>query len=45
MKMHLANILNQLGVKEEEKTLATEYFKDKTVSYSEVEKYLGTIRN
>lgn len=45
MKMHLANILNQLGAKEEEKTLATEYFKDKTVSYSEVEKYLGTIRN
>lgn len=44
MKMHLANILNQLGATEEEKTLATEYFNDKTVSYSEVEKYIGTIR-
>ena len=45
MKMHLANILNQLGATENEKTLATEYFKDKTVSYSEVEKFLNTIHN
>ncbi len=40
MKMHLANILNQLGATENEKTLAVEYFKDKIVSYSEVEKFL-----
>ena len=45
MKMHLANILNQLGATENEKTLATEHFKDKTVSYSEVEKFLNTIHN
>lgn len=45
MKMHLANILNQLGATENEKTLATEYFKDKTVSYSEVEKFLCTVRS
>ena len=45
MKMHLANILNQLGATENEKTLATEYFKDKTVSYSEVEKFLNTMHN
>ena len=45
MKMHLANILNQLGATENEKTLATEYFKDKTVSYSEVEKFLCTARS
>lgn len=40
MKMHLANILNQLGATEEMKKLAVDYFKDKTVSYSEVEKFL-----
>lgn len=40
MKMHLANILNQLGANEEEKVKAADYFKDKTVSYSEVEKFL-----
>ena len=45
MKMHLANILNQLGATENEKTLAIEYFKDKTVSYSEVEKFLNTMHN
>lgn len=40
MKMHLANILNKLGATENEKVLATDYFKDKIVSYSEVDKYL-----
>jgi hydroxymethylglutaryl-CoA reductase len=45
MKMHLANILNQLGASEEEKTQATEYFNDKTVSYSEVESFLRRIRS
>jgi hydroxymethylglutaryl-CoA reductase len=45
MKMHLANILNQLGASEKEKTQATEYFNDKTVSYSEVESFLRRIRN
>lgn len=45
MKMHLANILNQLGASEEEKTSAIEYFKDKTVSYSEVEKFINKIRS
>ncbi len=45
MKMHLANILNQLGTTEKEKSLAIEYFKDKTVSYSEVEKFILKTRN
>ncbi|MBO5810680.1 MAG: hydroxymethylglutaryl-CoA reductase, degradative [Bacteroidales bacterium] len=45
MKMHLANILNQLGANKDEKTLATEYFKDKTVSYSEAETFLRKIRS
>ena len=45
MKMHLANILNQFEATEKEKTLATEYFNDKTVSYSEVETFLKRVRN
>ena len=45
MKMHLANILNQLGATEEEKIKAEEYFKDKTVSYSEAEKFIMSIKN
>ena len=45
MKMHLANILNQLGANEEEKVKAVDYFKDKIVSYSEVEKFLQCTSN
>lgn len=45
MKMHLANILNQLGATENEKTQATDYFSDKTVSYSEVEKFLRSLQD
>ncbi|QDP84908.1 hydroxymethylglutaryl-CoA reductase, degradative [Chryseobacterium sp. SNU WT5] len=36
MKMHLFNILNQLGATEEEKNHFVTYFKDKTVSHHEV---------
>ena len=36
MKMHLLNILNQLGATEEEKNHFVTYFKDKTVSHHEV---------
>lgn len=36
MKMHLLNILNQLGATEEEKAYFVNYFKDKTVSHHEV---------
>lgn len=36
MKMHLLNILNQLGASEEEKEYFVNYFKDKTVSHHEV---------
>ena len=36
MKMHLFNILNQLGATEEEKNYFVNYFKDKTVSHHEV---------
>lgn len=36
MKMHLFNILNQLGATEEEKAHFVQYFKDKTVTHHEV---------
>lgn len=36
MKMHLLNILNQLGATEAEKAHFVNYFKDKTVSHHEV---------
>ena len=36
MKMHLLNILNQLGACEEEKQYFVNYFKDKTVTHHEV---------
>ena len=45
MKMHLANILNQMNATEEEKNAASEYFKDRTVSYSEAERFLIGMRN
>ena len=44
MKMHLNNILNQLQASEEEKQKAHEYFKERTVSYAAVEKFLDTLR-
>ncbi|NER14784.1 hydroxymethylglutaryl-CoA reductase, degradative [Leptobacterium flavescens] len=36
MKMHLLNILNQLQASEEEKVYFVNYFKDKTVTHSQV---------
>ena len=36
MKMHLHNILNQLGANEEEKVEITVFFEGKTVSHSAV---------
>ena len=44
MKMHLNNILNQLNANDEDKKKAREYFKDKTVSYAAVEKFLEGLR-
>ncbi len=40
MKMHLTNLLKQLNAKSEQIVSAKIFFKDKTVSYSEVEKWL-----
>ncbi|UOB18724.1 hydroxymethylglutaryl-CoA reductase, degradative [Abyssalbus ytuae] len=44
MKMHLLNILNQLGATEQEKEYFVKYFKDKTVSHSEVVNEFNRIR-
>ena len=40
MKMHLTNILNQLHATDNQKKLANEWFKDKTVSVTGVEEFL-----
>ena len=45
MKMHLLNLLNQLGAKPEEKDALVEYFKEHTVSNARVEKALQDYRN
>ena len=39
MKMHLSNIMNQLNIPEDRQADVQHYFQDKTVSFSEVEKY------
>lgn len=44
MKMHLLNILNQLGATNEEKTYFTNYFKDKTVTHSDVVNEFNRVR-
>ena len=45
MKMHLLNILNQLGANAREKEVIVDYFRDKTVSFHEAKKMLDEIRN
>lgn len=45
MKMHLFNILNQLGATEEEKNHFVAYFKDKTVTHHEVIEEFNKMRN
>lgn len=44
MKMHLTNILNHLGVSEEEMVAAEAYFADKVVSFTGVRDYIETFR-
>ena len=44
MKMHLMNILNQLGATKEEKVKMAEHFKTHTVSHSEVVNVLAQMR-
>ncbi len=45
MKMHLLNILNQLGASEEEKQYFINFFKDKTVSHHLVISEFNQLRN
>jgi len=45
MKMHLMNILNHFKATEEEKKLATVYFKEKTVSFAMVDDYIKKLRH
>ncbi len=44
MKMHLMNILNQLKANDKEKAYFINYYKDKTVSHSEVVNAFNTMR-
>lgn len=44
MKMHLQNILNQLGANEEEKIEITKYFESRTVSHSAVVTKFNALR-
>ena len=44
MKMHLLNILNQLGATEEERELVKTYFEDKVVVHADVVQYFCTLR-
>ncbi|WP_419212700.1 hydroxymethylglutaryl-CoA reductase, degradative [Maribacter sp. X9] len=44
MKMHLLNILNQLGASEIEKDILVAYFKTNTITHHEVELQLQTLR-
>ena len=45
MKMHLMNMLNQLGASQDEKAKLISYFKDKTVTNASVKEALEDIRN
>ncbi|MBN2639593.1 MAG: hydroxymethylglutaryl-CoA reductase [Bacteroidales bacterium] len=45
MKMHLMNILNHFKATEEEKELATAYFKEKKVSFAMVGDYINKLRH
>ena len=44
MKMHLLNILNQLGASESEKNTAKTHFEEQKVSFSAVENFLRDLR-
>src|SRR5690606_14917504 len=45
MKMHLLNILNQLGATEEEKLYFVNFYKDKTVTHSDVVNEFNRIKS
>jgi hydroxymethylglutaryl-CoA reductase len=45
MKMHLLNILNQLGATDAEKSVLIDFFKTHTVSHNLVVEQLSALRN
>ncbi len=45
MRMHLPNILTQLGATTAERDKTLTYFKDQTISFQKVEAYLKNLRN
>ncbi len=45
MKMHLGNMLGFRKANEEERRMAMEYFAGRTISYTEVERFLEKLRN
>jgi len=45
MKMHLQNILNQLGATKQEKKIILSYFKDRQVTYNTATEALDKLRN
>lgn len=45
MRMHLPNILTQLGATQTERDKTTEFFRDQTISFQKVEAYLKSLRN
>ena len=44
MKMHLGNILRQVGATPDEATLVKKEFAGRTISFTEVENFLFSIR-
>lgn len=45
MKMHLMNILNQLGANDAQKQYVSDYFKDKTLTHSEVVRVFESVKH
>jgi hydroxymethylglutaryl-CoA reductase len=45
MKLHLLNILNQLGATIEQREIVKEYFSDKIVSFTEVRNFLNSLNH
>ncbi len=45
MKMHLMNILNQLGADDAQKQYVSDYFKDKTLTHSEVVRVFESVKH
>ena len=42
--MHLSNLLNKFGSSQSERKIAIDYFKNKIITYSGVEKLINKIR-